>query len=311
MTSWLILLFWVLAHSVWQAALVWLLYRAPRFLRPCLPSWSGSAIASLALFSVPALSVATAMALVSQALATSPSAEDRLATSILLLPAVWGVVAAFLGTRLLVAMRRSLSSQDGNGMPRVIGWLRPSIVVPDAVARRLSDEQLMGVIAHEQEHIRTGDAWINLIQCWLDALYFFNPAYRWLSHAAREQREFRCDDAAASKVGTIVYLRALVEAAKLVVAPSPCELTVAGDLERRVARLADKPTSKGGRLELGAALAMTVVLVVSLPRAVTVPASHLHAASWQARMVPVGNAVRGVVVPPLRTVGHALRKVTP
>lgn len=309
MTSWLTLLFWVLVHSLWQAAIVWLLFRAVRVLRPRLPSWSASGVASLAVFSIPLLSIATAVTLISQALAAEPSSEEGNGSGFMVLAAAWALMAACLGARLLVAMWRSLADEAGDGTPRVVGWLRPCIVVPNAIARRLPQDQLQGVIAHEREHVRSGDAWINLLQCWLDAFYFFNPAYRRLSRVAREEREFRCDDAAASQVGTLVYLRALVEVAKGAPVPSACELGAAGDFERRVARLADAPTPKGGRGELGAACAAVLVLVLVLPSVASVPAGHLHAAGWQTRMAPVGEAVRNIVVPPLRTAGHALKKV--
>lgn len=266
-------------------------------------------VASLAVFSVPLLSVATALALVSQALAAAPSSEAGSGAGIVALSAGWALMAALLGARLLIAMWRSVTGDGGDGTPRVVGWLRPCIVVPNAVAARLTQEQLQGVIAHEQEHVRAGDAWINLFQCWLDAFYFFNPAYRLLSRSAREEREFRCDDAAASKVGTLVYLRALAEVARGAAVPSPCELRATGDFERRVARLADLPTPNGGPGELWAACAGILTLILVLPNAASMPARHLHAASWQARMAPVGQTVRNVVVPPLRTAGHALKGV--
>lgn len=310
MTSWFSLLFWVLAHSLWQAAIVWGVYRAARVLRPHLPSWSASVVASLAVFSIPLLSTMTAVALVSQALAATPSSEEGGFPGILAPAALWMVTVALLGARLLVAMGRSLARKaDDDATPCVVGWLSPRIVVPDSIASRLPEDQLKGIIAHEQEHVRAGDAWVNLLQCWLDVCYFFNPAYRSLSRAARAEREFRCDDAAARQVGTLVYLRALVEVARAAAIPNSCELSAAGDFERRVARLADGPASRGGRLEPWAAFASVLVLVAVLPNAASVPAGHTNTATWQARMVRLGKTVRTVVVPPLQTVGHSLKKV--
>ncbi len=308
MSSWLFLLFWVLAHSLWQAALVWGLYRAARWLRPGLPSWSASAMSTLGVFAIPVLSVATAFSLLSQALAATPGGGEESAARVVVLVIAWGVGAAALGLRLAAAMRRSLTGTD-DGTPRVTGWLRPRIVIPERFARELPEEQLRGVVAHEQEHIRAGDAWMHLAQCWLDTLYFFNPAYRMLSRAAREEREFRCDDAAVREVGTVVYLRALVAVARGAAAANPCELRAAGDMERRVRRLADGAATQGGRAEVWVAAAAALVFVLVLPDLARVPVKHQNAAAWQARMVPAGQAVRGVVTPPLQAVGHVLRKV--
>jgi hypothetical protein len=259
-------------------------------------------------FSIPLLSGATAVALVSQALAAAPNSEEEGGAAIFAVTAVWALLAAFLVVRLLIAMWESVSGEN-DGTPRVAGWLRPQIIVPDTVVTRISQDQLHGVIAHEREHVRAGDPWTNLLQCWLDAIYFFNPAYRLLSRAAREEREYRCDDAAASEVGTLVYLQALLEVAKCATAPRACELRAAGDFERRVARLADLPTPKGGTGELCAACAGFLALILVLPHAASMPAHHLHAASWQARMVPAGQSARQVIVAPLRIVGHALKGV--
>src|SRR6185312_3160593 len=57
--------------------------------------------------------------------------------------------------------------------PGVIGWFRPTILLPVTALTGLNEEQLRAVIAHELAHIRRHDAFVNLFQILVEALLFY------------------------------------------------------------------------------------------------------------------------------------------
>lgn len=96
--------------------------------------------------------------------------------------------------------------------PAAVGWWRPVILLPLALAARLPLSSLEAVLAHELAHIRRRDYLINLLQSVIEALLFYHPAVFWVSRRIREEREYCCDDIAVGYLGTpLPYARALAE----------------------------------------------------------------------------------------------------
>ncbi|WP_126969474.1 M56 family metallopeptidase [Gynurincola endophyticus] len=81
-------------------------------------------------------------------------------------------------------------------VPVTIGFLKPVILLPLGILSNLPPVQIEAVLRHELAHICRHDYVINIIQLFLDALYFFNPSFVWLSDQLREKREYCCDDIA-------------------------------------------------------------------------------------------------------------------
>jgi beta-lactamase regulating signal transducer with metallopeptidase domain len=128
------------------------------------------------------------------------------------------------------------------GVPMVLGWREPVILLPSGSAARLGDDQLRAVLAHELAHVRRRDYVINLLQIGADALLFHHPAARWLSRRIRIEREYCCDDVAVA-IGRDPqsYARAL---AALEDARGGCRLAVAaasGTLLDRIQRIVGQP----------------------------------------------------------------------
>ena len=90
--------------------------------------------------------------------------------------------------------------------PLVLGWLKPTILVPTSALLHLSPEAMEAVLAHELAHIHRGDYLINLLQTLAESFLFFHPAAWWLSHQIRELREHCCDDIAADLCGDPMIL---------------------------------------------------------------------------------------------------------
>jgi ankyrin repeat protein/beta-lactamase regulating signal transducer with metallopeptidase domain len=79
-------------------------------------------------------------------------------------------------------------------VPTLIGWLRPTILIPVSVLSGLNPEQLEAILAHELAHVRRYDYLVNLFQTVVETILFYHPAIWWISRKLREERENSCDD---------------------------------------------------------------------------------------------------------------------
>jgi beta-lactamase regulating signal transducer with metallopeptidase domain len=83
-------------------------------------------------------------------------------------------------------------------VPSVVGWIRPTILLPAAGLLRLTARQVEAMLAHELAHIRRHDYLVNLLQASVETALFFHPAVWWLSRRIRAERENCCDDLAVA-----------------------------------------------------------------------------------------------------------------
>lgn len=77
--------------------------------------------------------------------------------------------------------------------PTLIGWLKPAVLLPTAVALGFPREQLELILAHELGHLRRCDHLVNLGQAMLETLLFYHPVVHWISSEVRNEREICCD----------------------------------------------------------------------------------------------------------------------
>ena len=106
--------------------------------------------------------------------------------------------------------------------PLSVGWWKPMVLLPVAIAARMPEPLLEALIAHELAHIRRHDYLVNLLQGVVEALLFYHPVVWWLSHRIRVERELVADDLAAKQLGDPRRLAlALSELDRLSVARSP------------------------------------------------------------------------------------------
>jgi bla regulator protein blaR1 len=96
--------------------------------------------------------------------------------------------------------------------PMVIGYLKPVILVPAGMLSGLTTEQVEAIFIHELAHIRRHDYIINIIQSFIEALFFFNPFVWALSNIIRREREYCCDDTVLTKnSNALAYAHALAK----------------------------------------------------------------------------------------------------
>ncbi len=163
-------------------------------------------------------------------------------------------------------------------VPTVIGVLRPTILLPVAMATGLRPEQVAMLLTHELAHIRRYDHLVNLMQRCIETVLFFHPAVWLVSWQIRIEREFCCDDAVlaagAHPASYATLLLEIAERSRLSAAAS--SVMAIGALDRpsqlrcRILRLTDggkrgpDRLSRRGHLSLSG-LAVVVFLALFWP----------------------------------------------
>ena len=78
--------------------------------------------------------------------------------------------------------------------PTLVGWIKPVILLPAAVALGFPAAQIELILAHELGHLRRWDHVVNLIQVVVETVLFYHPVVHWISRDLRNQREICCDE---------------------------------------------------------------------------------------------------------------------
>ena len=130
-------------------------------------------------------------------------------------------------------------------VPTVIGWLRPTVLIPAQELARLTLQQLEALLAHELAHIRRHDYLVNILQVSVEAVLFFHPMVWWVSRRIRVERENCCDDSAVALCGgdRLLVARALFLLEEHRSAPALRIAASGGQLKERVLRLVSPGTS--------------------------------------------------------------------
>ena len=151
--------------------------------------------------------------------------------------------------------------------PVVVGCFRPAILLPLSVLTELPQSQLELILAHELAHIRRHDYLVNLIQAFVETLFFYHPGVWWLSRTIRNERENCCDDVAMSTVNNRAeYGEALLAMARLRSVATPLPLAArGGSLLSRIRRIAGcEPAPKlAGGASILCGLLLALVLLAS------------------------------------------------
>ncbi|HJQ68796.1 MAG TPA: M56 family metallopeptidase [Blastocatellia bacterium] len=172
--------------------------------------------------------------------------------------------------RARLSRRFQLRGSDETSVPMVIGLMEPVIVIPQALARELTEEEFEQVALHEMAHVRRRDDWMKLAQRLVEAFLFFHPAVLWIGRQLNLEREVACDDAVISLTGRPrPYAACLVRLLELTASRhtsllAPGAVTIKRQISSRVEMIVDKrrnatlSLSKAGLLIMLAALALVV-----------------------------------------------------
>ena len=101
-----------------------------------------------------------------------------------------------LSNELSIRVTPLLSVSERVLVPRIIGAVRPVILLPASAISGLSLDEVEMLLRHELAHLQRHDMWVNLLQRLAETVLFFNPFIWLLSRRLSRLREFCCDEAA-------------------------------------------------------------------------------------------------------------------
>ena len=144
--------------------------------------------------------------------------------------------------------------------PGIFGIVRPVLMWPEGISRRLEDAQLDAILAHEVGHVRRHDNLAAAIHMVVEAIFWFHPLVWWLGARLVEERERACDEDVL-ELGSErqVYAEGILKVCEFCLAsPLACMSGVAGgDLKKRMVHImTERMLHKldfGRKLLLGAA----------------------------------------------------------
>ncbi len=122
----------------------------------------------------------------------------------------------FLQIKLRLGIRKSVTLLESNSLnvPALVGLLKPAIIVPAGMFTHLSMDQAETILVHELYHLKRLDFLVNIIQLFVEGLFFYNPAVWAISRIIRSERENCCDDQVLQSCeDPLVYARALFQLA--------------------------------------------------------------------------------------------------
>ena len=105
--------------------------------------------------------------------------------------------------------------------PLTLGFLKPLVLFPAALINQLTVEEIESILFHELTHIKRNDFLAGLIQSVMEILFFYHPAFWWMSQQVNNCREQVCDDFALRHANKLVYSKALMKIAGFQLAQSP------------------------------------------------------------------------------------------
>ena len=169
----------------------------------------------------------------------------------------------------------TLATSERLSVPAAIGFFKPMIVIPAWTLRELTPAELNVILLHEFAHVRRGDAWTNLLQKIVQAVFLFHPAIWWIESRLSLEREMACDDQVLAETanprGYAQCLIALLEksAARHGWAMAQAAVRRAREASLRLARILDvgRPNTRNvWKPALGFVGAFSLLCLTILPR---------------------------------------------
>jgi len=161
--------------------------------------------------------------------------------------------------------------------PVAFGFLRPTVVLPAALAPELNSAATSGVLAHELAHLRRKDMVVVWLENLLLMVWWFNPVLWRLVRELRAVREQCCDDLVVSLgvADNASYCDSLLSAAACAGRPGRVKTALAfadslHPLGGRIRRIMDATLKRSPRLSLAGVLAIAGVAALVLPGAAVV-----------------------------------------
>lgn len=184
-------------------------------------------------------------------------------------PAHWKAIFELTISQLKINKTVKFYLSPKVNVPLVIGFFKPVVLFPIALATQLDAQQVEAILIHELSHIRRNDYLINLVKTCIETLLFFNP-FVWLTTKfIHIEREHACDDLVVNFTGTpVTYAHALLKLELLKDKQSPVlSLAATGNnqhLYQRIKRITDMKTNYINAKQQFFILGLAIATVVSL-----------------------------------------------
>ena len=190
--------------------------------------------------------------------------------------------------RAIAAREVTLVNSTMLSTPATVGIFRPLIILPEALAREATDEELTAALGHELVHVWRRDYLLNLIYELIFLPLSFHPAAVLMRRRITQTRELRCDELVTELLlQPEIYARSLVQLARSAMPSARRARTVAVGiadadiLEVRVMSLLKKTTINASRKR---AWSIAAALLMALPCvAAGAFAVHLNISAAQAQ----------------------------
>ena len=124
--------------------------------------------------------------------------------------------------RLSLKINPGVSTSGHVPSPLTIGYFKPLILFPVGIINQLTPAEVEVILTHELAHIVRRDYLSNLIQSFIETLFYYHPITWWISRVVRTERENRADDLAISWCGDqLGYAKALMTVQEMQVQSTP------------------------------------------------------------------------------------------
>lgn len=164
-------------------------------------------------------------------------------------------------------------------VPAVMGTLRPVILVPVAIANKLSTAEAEAILLHELAHIRRHDYLVNMVQLFIETILFYNPFVWLISSIVRKEREHCCDDMVVrATTAPLPYAKALATLETYRQQPALPALAATGNNHQLLNRIKRIMEMKNHNVNYGQLMAV-LLAVVLLAGAFTFLVPDVHAQS--------------------------------
>ena len=148
--------------------------------------------------------------------------------------------------------------------PVTIGHLKPFILFPMGIINQLSPVEVEAILTHELAHIVRKDYLSNLVQSFIETIFYYHPITWWISGMVRSERENRADDLAVRWCGDhLGYAKALVTIQEMQSHQAP-SLALGfnsrkGAMLHRIQRILNLPYKNHNQMEKTVLLSLTTL----------------------------------------------------
>lgn len=176
----------------------------------------------------------------------------------------WESRLAYLSNRLNIKQAIRLMESGIAKVPMVIGHLKPLILIPVGFINALPVDEVEAILIHELAHIDRRDYLVNLLQSFLEIIFFFNPAVLWISQLIKAERENCCDDIAIKQAGSKSgYIQALLSCQEYQLAAPGLSMALARDKSKLLNRVKRMVNNHNQSLNIMEKTLLTICMVAA------------------------------------------------